>query len=120
MKKRTLASVVLVLTVSSSLVGADAPPPSLRGEVHDARSGKPIPSVLVVSYYDNSTSSCESMSGADGAYRVAVGDGACVVFHALGYRAKALRWPHDLTPSKDEKRRGLEIRVVKLEPMPTK
>src|SRR5262249_12010121 len=115
MKRRTLGIVVLVLTVGSSLVGADPPSSSLRGEVHDAKSGKAISGVFVVSYYDNSTASCESRSDESGAYRVAVGDGACVVFHALGYRAKALRWPKDLNPSSDEKKRGLDLRAVKLE-----
>ena|SRR2546426_11416131 len=93
------------------------PPKSLLGKVHDAATGKPIRRVHIVAYYDGTDGLCESVSDSTGSYRVAVGDGACLVYHAVGYRALALRWPENLSPPDQDKKLGLELREVALEPM---
>jgi hypothetical protein len=111
--------VALVLCVTTPLTGrADWPPGSLRGMIVDATTGEPVAMVSVTAFYDGMGGRCEGQSAPDGTYRIGVqGVGGCVVYQAVGYRVRALRWPEELSATKQEERLGFQIRQVKLEPV---
>ena len=90
--------------VLANAARADWPPPSLRGKVHDVSSGKPIPGVHIVAYFEGTGGGCEAKSDSTGSYRVAVGSGALVVYEAVGYCARALMWPEELSSAEHDPR----------------
>ena len=119
MKLQHFAWTLLLGPAISCVAWADWPPQSLRGMVRDSSTGAPIRGVFVVAYYDGTDGRCEAKSDSTGSYSLGVGGiGACVMYQAVGYRARALRWPDELSPSDKDKQLGLGIRGVALEQMP--
>ncbi len=118
MTMRSVAAVVGLGLVAATATWSIPPMGGVRGEVRDASTGKAIRGVMVHSFHDATGQEVESVSDSSGSYGTGVGNGAIVVYCAYGYRAVALRWPEELSPSDAETKRGLTLRVVALEPRP--